>query len=77
MPCFIKVYDCLQQNKRIDNIVNSIPMFMEFLEIFVRYKNNSLPGCEFVINVKWLSGLGFRIMEIIQYNIGKLLVGDG
>jgi hypothetical protein len=31
MPYFIKVYDCLQQNKKIDNIVNSIPMFMEFL----------------------------------------------
>ena len=28
MPYFIKVYDCLQQNKKIDNIVNSIPMFM-------------------------------------------------
>jgi hypothetical protein len=62
MPYFIKVYDCLQQNKKIDNIVNSIPMFMEFLEIFVKHKNNSLPGCEFIINVKWLSGLGHRIM---------------
>jgi hypothetical protein len=27
-----------------------------------------------VINVKWLSGLGHRIMEIINYNINKLLL---
>lgn len=74
MPNFVKLYDDLNNNKKIDNIINSIPMFMQFLTMMVKHRNNNVSGCEFIINIKWLSGLGSKVLEIIKYNINKILL---